>query len=484
MLQVEQILQKRYQLQQQLGQNAGRQTWLAVDLDESPAQSVIVKQLAFNPQMHWDELKLFEREAQVLKHLNHPCIPQYRDYFAVDRETGDGLPWFGLVQQYIPGNSLQQLLDQGERFTEPQTQQIATSVLEILIYLHELSPPVFHRDIKPSNLILGKDGQVYLVDFGAVQDRATAEGATFTVVGTSGYSPPEQLWGRAVAASDFYALGTTVIHLLTGTAPADLPQRQMRIQFADRVSLNPNFAQWLAKLTEPAPERRFSTARQALLALQASRDCTSPVEQASQFASSSVRYGRLANLALLQLVLVGAASAVVLPNFNFCGDREHPNCANVSHKQESRGENRFKFSWVPLHQKIFAKTGCTRGDLVQPTGAEQKLSKINRAQQAYFLDKFAFSSSIEDLDLGIKTQTKNYDYLTRTNAHAAFNYGISRSDRLKSYVAGVFVVSTDNGMTTRAILCEANVPGTNQPAHPTLDNGVPVCGSGTTQLSR
>lgn len=451
MLQAEQILQKRYQLQQQLGQNAGRQTWLAVNLDESPAQSVIVKLLAFNPQMHWDELKLFEREAQVLKHLNHPRIPQYRDYFAVDRETGDGLPWFGLVQEYIPGNSLQQPLNQGQRFTQQQAQQIATNVLEILIYLHELSPPVLHRDIKPSNLILGKDGQVYLVDFGAVQDRATVEGVTFTVVGTSGYAPPEQLWGRAVAASDLYALGATLIHLLTGMAPADLPQRQMRIHFADQVSVNPKFAQWLAKLTEPAPERRFSTARQALLALQASRDCHSPLEQASQFASSSVRYGRLATLALLQLMVVGVASGFVLPNFIDCGD-----CAKRS-------------AW---HNRA------------QPTEAEQNLNEINRAQQAYFLEKFAFSSSIEELDVGFTTQTENYDYLTRTNAHAAFNYGISRSDRLKSYVAGVFVVSTDNGMTTQAILCEANFPGTNQPAHPTLDKDGPVCGSGTTQLSR
>src|SRR5919199_3817668 len=270
MLQAEQILQKRYQLQQQLGQNAGRQTWLAVNLDESPAQSVIVKLLAFNPQMHWDELKLFEREAQVLKHLNHPRIPQYRDYFAVDRETGDGLPWFGLVQEYIPGNSLQELLNQGQRFTQQQAQQIATNVLEILIYLHELSPPVLHRDIKPSNLILGKDGQVYLVDFGAVQDRATVEGVTFTVVGTSGYAPPEQLWGRAVAASDLYALGATLIHLLTGTPPADLPQDDLRIQFSDKVTLSPSFVSWIEKLTEPSLKRRFSTAKQALTALTSS----------------------------------------------------------------------------------------------------------------------------------------------------------------------------------------------------------------------
>src|ERR671932_1463982 len=283
MLHTQQILQERYQLSQRLGNNAGRQTWLAVDLATQARERVIVKLLPFSPQIHWDDLKLFEREAQVLKHLNHPRIPRYRDYFSVDKEAGGGLPWFGLVQDYISGSSLQQLLNSGRRFSEAEAKEIATQLLNILIYLHELSPPVLHRDIKPSNIIWREDGQVYLVDFGAVQEKAKAEGVTFTVVGTGGYAPPEQLWGRAVSASDLYALGATLIHLLTGIAPVDLPQRQMRIHFADQVSVNPKFAQWLAKLTEPAPERRFSTARQALLALQASRDCHSPLEQASQF---------------------------------------------------------------------------------------------------------------------------------------------------------------------------------------------------------
>ena len=446
MLQTEQILQERYQLQQQLGQNAGRQTWLAQDLGESTSQQVIVKLLAFNPQMHWDELKLFEREAQVLKHLNHPRLPQYRDYFPVDQQTGEGLPWFGLVQEYIPGDSLQQLLDQGKRFTQKQARKIAIGVLEILIYLHELSPPVFHRDIKPSNLILGKDGQVYLVDFGAVQDRATAEGATFTVVGTSGYAPPEQLWGRAVPASDLYALGATLIHLLTGTAPADLPQRQMRLQFADRVSLKPNFAQWLEKLTEPAPERRFSTARQALLALQAGRDST---EKAGQSTSSSVRYSRLARLALLQLVVIGVGSTMILLNFDYQ--------ANKGRQAEAR----------------------------------QNIGAMNRAQQAYYLEKTTFSNSISKLGIGINTQTENYNYSTRATESAAFNYGISREDNLKSYVGAAFDgplngLNTDSTGwdATIAILCEANSPGKTRPADPIVQNGELTCAPGTRQLGR
>ena len=260
------ILQERYQLQQRLGRTAaGHQTWLAVDLESQ--EQVTLKMLAFSPEMQWEELKLFEREAQVLQALNHPRIPCYRDYFSLEREAGAGLPWFGLVQDYIPGFSLQELLEKGQDFSEKKVRKIATEVLEILIYLHELSPPVLHRDIKPSNLIWGEDEQVYLVDFGAVQAQAAVTGVTFTVVGTSGYAPLEQFWGRAVEASDLYALGATLIHLLTGVTPADLPQKDSRIQFSDRVSVSPSLVSWIEKMTEIALEKRFSEAREALVAL-------------------------------------------------------------------------------------------------------------------------------------------------------------------------------------------------------------------------
>jgi serine/threonine protein kinase len=265
MLQAEQLLQNRYQLQSLLGNNGIRQTWLALDLQAPDVQKkqVVVKILAFGGAVQWDDLKLFEREAQILQQLNHPRIPKYVDYFCIDDQT----LWFGLVQEYIPGESLKELLVLGKRFTQKQARKIAVEVLNILTVLHELNPVVLHRDIKPSNLIWGEDDSIYLVDFGAVQDKAAKEGVSFTVVGTYGYAPMEQFGGRAVAASDLYALGASLIHLLTGTSPSDLPQRNLRIQFSDRVNLSPSFVSWLEKMTEPAPEQRFATAQQALIAL-------------------------------------------------------------------------------------------------------------------------------------------------------------------------------------------------------------------------
>ena len=270
MLQAQQVLQGRYQLLQQLGKNAGRQTWLAKDLAQQPNCSVIIKLLAFVDEISWETLKLFEREANILRELRHPLIPRYLNSFSID----DRILWFGLIQEFIPGVSLKRLLETGKRFPEEAVCQIATEVLQILAYLHALNPPVFHRDIKPSNLIQAEDGHIYLIDFGAVQDKAAIEGATFTVVGTYGYAPMEQFGGRTVPASDLYALGATLIHLLTGVSPADLPQKNLRIQFADKTGLHPRLVGWIEKLTEPDVTHRFSTANLALEALNSIRQAS------------------------------------------------------------------------------------------------------------------------------------------------------------------------------------------------------------------
>ncbi len=285
------LLKDCYQLQCRLGQtNTHHQTWLAVELppqklkrfllqqvrrrlpitlfDPPILPKVTVKLLAFSPQIQWDELKLFEREAQVLRTLNHPKIPRYRDFFEATSPLDEAVTWFALVQEYIEGYCLGEFIQKRQKLSEKQLRSFAQQILEILIYLHRLNPPILHRDIKPSNLILGTDNQLYLIDFGAVQAKPSVTGLTFTIVGTGGYAPLEQFWGKAVPASDLYALGTTLIHLATGIAPMDLPQQNSRLFFRDRLTFSQGFIQWLEILTALTPEQRFSSAEEALQALQ------------------------------------------------------------------------------------------------------------------------------------------------------------------------------------------------------------------------
>ena len=226
-----QMLQNRYVLRQSLGGKMNyspRQTWLADDTQAGhPEKSVVIKFLQFGGQSQWHDLKLFEREVQVLRQLNHPRIPQCGPSFHF-REPGE---WVGFIEAYIPGESLQTLLNQGHKFSEAAVRSIAEQVLEILIYLHGHNPPILHRDIKPSNLILTPDRKVYLIDFGAVQERPHSVGQSFTIVGTYGYTPMEQFGGQSEPASDLYALGATLIHLLTGVPPSEMVQADLQLRF-------------------------------------------------------------------------------------------------------------------------------------------------------------------------------------------------------------------------------------------------------------
>lgn len=268
MLMNREILGDRYEVQQQLGKKSARRTFLARDTINN--NLVIVKLLAFNSDFEWDDLKLFEREAETLKSLSHPSIPSYLDYFEVKSSNFQG---FSLVQTYIPGKTLEKYLQTGRKFTENEVQEIAKAVLEILVYLHELHPPVIHRDIKPSNILLGERsgnsvGKVYLVDFGSVQTVLASETGTRTIVGSYGYMPQEQFGGRTVPASDLYSLGATLIYLITGTQPADLPQKDFRIQFEQVANLSPGLTNWLKKMIEPDLAKRFTSAKTALQALE------------------------------------------------------------------------------------------------------------------------------------------------------------------------------------------------------------------------
>ncbi|MEG4232363.1 serine/threonine-protein kinase [Microcoleus sp. Pol11C3] len=257
------ILADRYQCDRRLGKQAGRQTLLARDLKTQ--QQVVVKLLSFSSDFNWEDLKLFEREVETLKSLSHPAIPRYLDSFEIDTPSRKG---FALVQSYIEAKSLQEYLSDGRTFSESEVKQLATALLDILAYLHQRQPPVIHRDIKPSNILLknrsgNSVGEVYLVDFGAVQTLATQQGKTVTVVGTYGYMPPEQFGGRAVPASDLYGLGATLIALITKQHPADLPQKDLQIEFEQFSQLSPGFTNWLKWMTHPSLDRRPASVQMA-----------------------------------------------------------------------------------------------------------------------------------------------------------------------------------------------------------------------------
>lgn len=259
------IIHSRYKILETLGQGGVGTTYKAEDLHTQ--QYVALKVVSLRQTSDWKTLDLFEREVKVLKQLNHPAIPRYIDSFEIDTQD-DRL--FCIVQALAPGKTLAQWIQKGWRPDEDTTKAIAFQLLDILVYLQTFLPPILHRDIKPQNILRDREGNIYLVDFGAVQDtyRQTVAGGS-TVVGTLGYMAPEQFRGKATCATDLYALGTTLLYLLTGKDPNQLQTSDdLQLQIPPNLRISAEFSRWLKRCIEAAEEDRFNSAALALSALQ------------------------------------------------------------------------------------------------------------------------------------------------------------------------------------------------------------------------
>ncbi len=262
-------LQNRYLIQGILGVGGMGSVYRARDMRfPNVTKLVAVKEilnLAPDPTVREMIVKTFEREANILATLNHPAIPQIYDYFTQgDRSF--------LVQEYIEGRDLEAYLGEtpGMLADEPVADW-ALQLCDVLTYLHAHQPdPIVFRDMKPSNVMLDQHRRIRLIDFGIA--RAFAAGQKGTMIGTEGYSPPEQYRGDASPAGDIYALGATLHHLLTKQDPRLEPP----FSFAERPirKINPAVSAELDAIISTAlsynPTERFPTAqamRDALISL-------------------------------------------------------------------------------------------------------------------------------------------------------------------------------------------------------------------------
>ncbi|MCC3406859.1 MAG: type IV pilin-like G/H family protein [Microcoleus sp. PH2017_10_PVI_O_A] len=132
---------------------------------------------------------------------------------------------------------------------------------------------------------------------------------------------------------------------------------------------------------------------------------------------------------------------------------------------------------------------CGNTNKAKQSEAKQYVGSMNRAQQAYYAENGVLGNSVAALGIGIKTETTNYKYSLRSTKTTAFNYALSKQEKEKSFVGGVFLVpaypnAPKHEMTTSAILCEADSSGTIKPAEPTEQNDKLICGKGTTQVTK
>lgn len=224
------ILRERYKIREFVSQGGMGKIYLADDL-RLDGRRCAVKEIRIDktlPQETINQTKhQFRQEANILARLDHPNLPKVSDiFFDEDRDF--------MVMDFVPGKDLRTLMveaRQNNKFLpEKDILSWTMQLMDALQYLHTQSPPILHRDIKPSNIKLTPEGVVKLVDFGLVKILAPDD-STITIVqgrGTALYTPLEQYGGdtgHTDVRSDIYALGTTLFHLLTNTAPQEARDR-------------------------------------------------------------------------------------------------------------------------------------------------------------------------------------------------------------------------------------------------------------------
>ncbi|WP_242064856.1 serine/threonine-protein kinase [Nostoc sp. FACHB-133] len=247
-------------------------TFLAVDEGQFPPIPCVVQELSLEDETS----QTFQQKAQKLEELGkHPQIPALLNYF---QDNGH----FYLVQEFIVGTNLAQVVEEEGAFNETQIWQLLEDVLPVLQFISDRN--IIHRDIKPQNIIrrspITKKGDFVIVDFTTAKivteiDPLTSE----TIVGSPEYAAPEQAKGKAVFASDLYSLGVTCIYLLTQIAPFDLfdiandcwvwqqylTNKVSNVWRQDSKSLR--LAQILDKLLQNSVNHRFQLANEVMQAM-------------------------------------------------------------------------------------------------------------------------------------------------------------------------------------------------------------------------
>ena len=254
------VLQDRYRIVGTLGVGGFSSVYQARDMRfPNVTKLCALKEMVISapdPQLRELTIKSFEREASMLAMLDHPAIPDVSDYFTEgDRSY--------LVLDLIRGKDLEVWL---EEQTEPLDQDTAIEwgiqLCEALDHLHSQKPqPIVFRDMKPSNVMLDQYKRIRVIDFGIA--KVFDDGNKGTMIGTEGYSPPEQYRGQAEPAGDIYALGATLHHLLTQQDPRLEPP----FTFAERPinkanpGVSPELEAIIMRCLAYDPKERFPNAK-------------------------------------------------------------------------------------------------------------------------------------------------------------------------------------------------------------------------------
>ncbi|WP_026650816.1 serine/threonine protein kinase [Butyrivibrio proteoclasticus] len=195
-------MNNRYRVKKRLGEGGNSVAYLAIDTISG--KKVTIKSYKMG--------MATKSEAEILRSLSHPSIPQLI-------EAGPS----EIILEYMEGETLDRYLKKNGPLKEKEAVDIAIKLIGILRFLHGRRVPVIYRDIKPSNIVIRKDGEVGLIDFGAARVYDPLLRKDTENLGTVGYAAPEQFGnlGQTNPSTDIYCFGMTLLQMLSMVDPAD-----------------------------------------------------------------------------------------------------------------------------------------------------------------------------------------------------------------------------------------------------------------------
>lgn len=260
------VLGGKYEILKKIGQGGMSIVYLALDTHLNKQWAVKEIKKSKNQDTR-TLLKSLQREANILKMVDHPVLPRI-----VDIINHKGTVF--VVMDYIEGRPMNEILKLEGAQSQDRVIEWAKDLCGALDYLHSLNPPIIYRDMKPSNIMLKPDGKVKLIDFGTAKEFDEGSIADTTALGTRGYAAPEQFGdskGRGIhktdARTDIYSLGATLYHIVTGKNPSEPPYVIKPIREWDS-SLSVGLEKIINKCTEPNPEDRYQNCVELLYDLE------------------------------------------------------------------------------------------------------------------------------------------------------------------------------------------------------------------------
>ncbi|WP_405888194.1 Stk1 family PASTA domain-containing Ser/Thr kinase [Streptomyces sp. NBC_01136] len=310
----------RYELGQVLGRGGMAEVHLAHDtrLGRTVAVKTLRADLARDPSFQ----ARFRREAQSAASLNHPAIVAVYDT-GEDYIEGISIPY--IVMEYVDGSTLRELLHSGRRLLPERSMEMTIGILQALEYSHRAG--IVHRDIKPANVMLTRNGQVKVMDFGiarAMGDAGMTMTQTAAVIGTAQYLSPEQAKGEQVdARSDLYSTGCLLYELLTvrppfvGDSPVAVAYQHVREEPQPPSVFDPEITPEMDAIVLKAlvkdPDYRYQSADEMRQDIEA---CLDGQPVAATAAMGSVGYGGYPDQATTALRSADAQATSMLPPMN------------------------------------------------------------------------------------------------------------------------------------------------------------------------